>query len=248
MSLGEGFVGHLRAHEALDVMQRPSADARADEGPQVGALLQRLVPNPVQLFDVERLGEEAPNTGLRERERGDGIGSSRDSHHMRKPRPHSAKGRPTAGLVHHSDRGSTYASTDYRKALKTGGIECSMSRKGDCYDNAVAESFFSSLKREMDGADNMESWAGANISIGEYIDGFYNLQRRHSAISYKSPIESNCYIPRRTQRRKTVCRIGSTSMASNIRPAAQAQKSRGSRGSRALDRNWKRIGAPCAER
>ena len=64
-----------------------------------------------------------------------------------------------------------------------------------CYDNAVAESFFSSLKREMDGADNMESWAGANISIGEYIDGFYNLQRRHSAISYESPIESNCYIP-----------------------------------------------------
>ena len=100
-----------------------------------------------------------------------------------------AKRRPTAGLVHHSDRGSTYASTDYRKALKTRGIECSMSRKGDCYDNAVAESFFSSLKREMDGADALESWVGANASIGEYIDGFYNLQRRHSAISYKSPIE-----------------------------------------------------------
>jgi putative transposase len=50
-------------------------------------------------------------------------------------------------------------------------------------------SFFSSLKREMDGADDLESWTGANISIGDYIDGFYNLQPRHSAISYKSPIE-----------------------------------------------------------
>lgn len=53
----------------------------------------------------------------------------------------------------------------------------------------MAASFFSSLKREMDGADALESWVGANASIGEYIDGFYNLQRRHSAISYKSPIE-----------------------------------------------------------
>jgi transposase InsO family protein len=99
------------------------------------------------------------------------------------------KRRPPTGLVHHSDRGSTYASTDYRKALETRGIECSMSRSGDCWDNAVAESFFATLKCEMDGADDLESWAGANISIGEYIDGFYNPQRRHSAISYKSPIE-----------------------------------------------------------
>jgi putative transposase len=99
------------------------------------------------------------------------------------------KRRPPTGLVHHSDRGSTYASTDYRKALETRGIECSMSRSGDCWDNAVAESFFATLKCEMDSADDLESWAGANISIGEYIDGFYNPQRRHSAISYKSPIE-----------------------------------------------------------
>jgi putative transposase len=97
--------------------------------------------------------------------------------------------RPLAGLVHHSDRGSTYASSDYRKALKARGIECSMSRKGDCYDNAVAESFFSSLKREMEGIDDHESRAAATISIGEYIDGFYNLQRRHSAINYTSPVE-----------------------------------------------------------
>jgi len=100
-----------------------------------------------------------------------------------------AQRRPTGELVHHSDRGSTYASGDYRKALETRGIECSMSRKGDCWDNAVAESFFSSLKREMEDIDSFESRTGATLSIGEYIDGFYNLQRRHSAINYTSPVE-----------------------------------------------------------
>jgi transposase InsO family protein len=100
-----------------------------------------------------------------------------------------AQRRPTAGLVHHSDRGSTYASGDYRKALEIRRIECSMSRRGDCWDNAVAESFFSSLKREMEDIDTFESRAGATLSIGEYIDGFYNIQRRHSAINYTSPIE-----------------------------------------------------------
>jgi putative transposase len=100
-----------------------------------------------------------------------------------------AKRCPGRGLVHHSDRGSTYASRDYRRALKSRGIKCSMSRKGDCWDNAVAESFFATLKREMEEIDSLESWAGANLSIGEYIDGFYNSRRRHSALDYSSPIE-----------------------------------------------------------
>jgi len=99
------------------------------------------------------------------------------------------KRRPNGDLVHHSDRGSTYASGDYRKALEKEGIECSMSRKGDCWDNAVAESFFSTLKREIENIDQFESWEAANISIAEYIDGFYNLHRRHSALNYNSPIE-----------------------------------------------------------
>jgi transposase InsO family protein len=97
--------------------------------------------------------------------------------------------RPRTGLVHHSDRGSTYASTDYRKALEDRGIECSMSRTGDCWDNAVAESFFASLKRELEEIDDLESRAQATALVDEYIDGFYNVQRRHSAIDYKSPIE-----------------------------------------------------------
>lgn len=96
---------------------------------------------------------------------------------------------PARDLVHHSDRGSTYASDDYRKALETRGIECSMSRKGDCWDNAVAESFFATLKREMDNADDLETRASATMSIGEYIDGFYNPTRRHSTLNYLSPIE-----------------------------------------------------------
>ena len=96
---------------------------------------------------------------------------------------------PNNGLVHHSDRGSTYASSDYRKALENEGIECSMSRKGDCWDNAVAESFFATLKRELEGIEDFESWEAANISIAEYIDGFYNLHRRHSALNYNSPVE-----------------------------------------------------------
>jgi transposase InsO family protein len=96
---------------------------------------------------------------------------------------------PRSDLVHHSDRGSTYASSDYRKALEREGIECSMSRKGDCWDNAVAESFFATLKREMENFDHFETREVANISIAEYIDGFYNLHRRHSALNYNSPIE-----------------------------------------------------------
>lgn len=97
--------------------------------------------------------------------------------------------RPSEGLLHHSDRGSTYASADYRRALENLDIECSMSRKGDCWDNAVAESFFATLKREVEEVDHFESRAQAHAVVGEYIEDFYNLQRRHSTIGYKSPVE-----------------------------------------------------------
>jgi putative transposase len=96
---------------------------------------------------------------------------------------------PRGALVHHSDRGSTYASADYRAALETRGIECSMSRKADCWDNAVAESFFSSLKWEVEGLDNCESYDKAHSLVSDYIDVFYNLHRRHSTIGYLSPVE-----------------------------------------------------------
>ena len=93
------------------------------------------------------------------------------------------------GLVHHSDRGSVYASGDYRAALKTLGAVASMSRKGDCWDNAVAESFFATVKGEMIDDREFQTRAEANAAIGDYIDAFYNVTRMHSTIGYVSPIE-----------------------------------------------------------
>lgn len=96
---------------------------------------------------------------------------------------------PAPGLVHHSDRGSPYASAEYRRALAESGIVASMSRKGDCWDNAVAESFFSTLKVELVHRERYETRAGALASVGEFIESFYNPERRHSKLSYLSPIE-----------------------------------------------------------
>lgn len=97
--------------------------------------------------------------------------------------------RPHVGLVHHSDRGSPYASEDYRNALRDRGITASMSRTGDCWDNAVAESFFATLKGELVDHERYTTRAAAVASIGDYIERFYNPQRRHSHLGYVSPIE-----------------------------------------------------------
>jgi transposase InsO family protein len=100
-----------------------------------------------------------------------------------------ARRRPPPGLVHHSDRGSPYASAEYRRALAVEGIVASMSRKGDCWDNAVAESFFSTLKIELVHEQQYATPAAAVTSIGDYIQSFYNPERRHSHLGYLSPIE-----------------------------------------------------------
>ena len=97
--------------------------------------------------------------------------------------------RPPHGLIHHSDRGSPYASMDYRAELARHGIFASMSRRGDCWDNAVAESFFATLRAELIDRRTLRSRATAASAIGEYIDGFYNLRRRHSYLGYLNPIE-----------------------------------------------------------
>lgn len=97
--------------------------------------------------------------------------------------------RPAAGLVHHSDRGSPYASEDYRTALSRHGLVASMSRKGDCWDNAVAESFFGTLKTELVQHELYATHEAATRSIEEYIDNFYNIERRHSFLDYLNPIE-----------------------------------------------------------
>jgi transposase InsO family protein len=97
--------------------------------------------------------------------------------------------RPGAGLIHHSDRGVQYASTEYRKLLQSAGLRASMSRKGDCYDNAPMESFFHTLKTELVYHTHYATRADATRDIFAYIEGFYNRTRRHSAIGYISPIE-----------------------------------------------------------
>jgi len=92
-------------------------------------------------------------------------------------------------LVHHSDRGSQYASEKYRETLKQHGIVCSMSRKGNCWDNAVAESFFATLKKELMDRDSWPTRKIAKSAVHEYITMFYNLHRRHSYLGYLSPVE-----------------------------------------------------------
>lgn len=94
-----------------------------------------------------------------------------------------------AELMHHSDRGSQYAAGTYRKMLDTHGITCSMSRKGNCWDNAVAESFFATLKVELVYESIFRTRAQAKAAIFEYIEAFYNRVRRHSYLGYVSPDE-----------------------------------------------------------
>jgi transposase InsO family protein len=98
----------------------------------------------------------------------------------------AAHRQPVEGVLHHSDRGNQYASHKYQRLLNSHRMVCSMSRKGDCYDNAMMESFFSTLKSEC--ADGVfASRAEDRLSIFEYIEVWYNRQRRHSALGYQGP-------------------------------------------------------------
>lgn len=97
--------------------------------------------------------------------------------------------RPEAGLIHHTDRGCQYASKDYRKLLDDAGITPSMSRRGNCLDNAMAESFFATLEHELLRDHLFESRTEALDVIAEYLENFYNRERMHSALDYASPIE-----------------------------------------------------------
>jgi putative transposase len=97
--------------------------------------------------------------------------------------------RPAAGLLMHSDRGNQYASDDYRKLIKQFRMMQSMSRKGDCWDNAPMESFFKTLKVEHTHRLTYASRSQARLDIVNWIEGFYNAKRMHSAIGYQSPAE-----------------------------------------------------------
>jgi len=95
--------------------------------------------------------------------------------------------RPAPGLIHHSDRGSQYCSIDYQAELRKHGILTSMSGKGNCYDNAMVETFFNTLKSELVWRTIFDTRLAATQAIGRYIDGFYNPVRRHSALDFISP-------------------------------------------------------------
>ena len=97
--------------------------------------------------------------------------------------------RPPPGLIYHSDRGSQYCSHEYRNALKDIGAVASMSGKGNCYDNAVVETFFKTIKSEIIWRTAFQTRRQATAQIGQYIDGFYNPVRRHSACRFQSPIQ-----------------------------------------------------------
>ena len=97
--------------------------------------------------------------------------------------------RPEAGLLHHSDRGSQYAASRYQQLLDAQGLVPSMSRKGNCWDNACVESFFGTLKRELVHHRHYATRDDATRDIFEYIEVFYNRQRRHSTLGYHSPAE-----------------------------------------------------------
>jgi putative transposase len=98
-----------------------------------------------------------------------------------------ARRSPGAGLLHHSDRGAQYASDDYQALLEQNGIGCSMSGKGDCWDNAAMESFWGTLKTELVNHERYETREQARASVFEYVEVFYNRHRLHSSLGYKSP-------------------------------------------------------------
>jgi transposase InsO family protein len=97
--------------------------------------------------------------------------------------------RPSGPLLHHSDRGVQYACDEYQALLARHGLECSMSRRGNCYDNAVVESFFGTLKTELIYHRTYATRNEARLALFEYLEVFYNRKRRHSALDYRSPAE-----------------------------------------------------------
>jgi len=95
--------------------------------------------------------------------------------------------RPPPGLIHHTDHGAIYTAEEYRMLLATHGLAASMGHPGDCYDNAVAESFFSTVKNELTVEQHYASRRDAQTALFEYIEVFYNRQRIHQTLGYRSP-------------------------------------------------------------
>ena len=118
---------------------------------------------------------------------------------------------PDVGLLHHSDQGCTYASEDYQRRLDAYGITCSMSRRGNCYDNAVMEAFFSSVKSEV--ADRFDGCGDAKMELFDFIEVFYNQRRRHStSVRSARPNSSDA----RTKRVWILCKTAETAVSHRL--------------------------------
>jgi transposase InsO family protein len=116
------------------------------------------------------------------------VSPSNDRHLALRALEHAIRRRcPDQGLLHHSDRGAPYTSEDYQRVLAGSGITCSMSRRGNCLDNAAMESWFSTLKAEL--GERFNSFVEAKAELFDYIEVFYNQKRRHSSLDYVSPAE-----------------------------------------------------------
>jgi transposase InsO family protein len=116
------------------------------------------------------------------------VSAINDRHLVMKALTMAVKRRqPAAGLLHHSDQGSPYASEDYQRIIKTHRMTGSMSRRGNCYDNAVMESWFSTVKHEL--GEHFDSCGDAKMALFDYIEVFYNQRRRHSTLGQISPAE-----------------------------------------------------------
>jgi transposase InsO family protein len=102
--------------------------------------------------------------------------------------------RPAEGVIFHSDRGCQYTSTDYAALARTSGVVLSVGRKGECWDNAVAESFFATIKRELIDTRSWPTRAGLRRAVFEYIEGWYNTRRLHSSLGYRSPAQYEALI------------------------------------------------------
>jgi len=119
--------------------------------------------------------------------------------------------RPARGLIHHSDRGSQYASHDYREELEKAGATCSMSRKGNCWDNAPAESFFATLKQELIYQTSFETRSEANRALFEFIEVWYNRERLHSSLGYMTPVGYETMIQHQSTNQASVRESGGNS-------------------------------------
>lgn len=176
-TLGRGFdvraIGHLNRVWAADITYLPTREGWLYLGIVMDLASRRIIGWAASARLETRLVTSALTMALR----------------RRRIRPGAQPRAAQASLLHHADRGSQYASAEYRRLLACHGIACSMSRKGNCWDNAVVESFFATLKTELVHDVDWQTRNAAQAALADYIEVWYNRVRRHSTLGYKSPVQ-----------------------------------------------------------